>query len=441
MGLASKLAAAQSNAGGAGGAPAYGAPPQQQQQQQYGQPQQQQQHSQPQQQQQYGQPQQSQGGYAPPSGAPPVPGQKPGSFAPPSGPPPGQQYGQQQYGQQQQGGYAAPSGPPPGQGQGQYGQQQGGLPSQQYGQQPPEYRPPQGGPPQAGAAGAAGGVQGGGVNHQQILTLLQQCVQDQNLQAFYPPGSLEPIAQRVAQSGVLAKVAQEWRMPLELASDLVKLALFDVILYCDDSGSMAFEQGGERIDDLKLIISRVAYATSLFDHDGIQVRFMNSRVEGNGITSEAQALQLVNQVKFSGLTPLGTSMWQKILQPLVLAPAAQNRLQKPVVVIAITDGTPAGENRNEIEKVILRTDGELKRTRYGPDAISYQFAQVGDDMKAMKFLEELDNHPVIGGLIDCTSNFEAEQAEMMRKSGIDLTPEMWLVKLLMGPIDSSYDTK
>jgi hypothetical protein len=52
-------------------------------------------------------------------------------------------------------------------------------------------------------------------------------------------------------------------------------------------------------------------------------------------------------------------------------------------------------------------------------------------MKATKFLEELDNHPVIGGLVDCTSAFEIEQAEMMRKSGVDLTPEMWLVKLLM----------
>lgn len=55
---------------------------------------------------------------------------------------------------------------------------------------------------------------------------------------------------------------------MELASDLVKLSLFDVILYIDDSGSMAFEVcllasvlhdeidgkqgGGERIDDLKL---------------------------------------------------------------------------------------------------------------------------------------------------------------------------------------------
>ncbi|OWZ64065.1 hypothetical protein AYX15_04085 [Cryptococcus neoformans] len=480
MGLASKLAASQNQAGiGAGAAPG-GAPSQQAPQQQYGQ---QQQYGAPQQQfptpQSYGAPQQQQ--YAPPSGAPPVPGSRPaaaptqGQYAPPSGAPssqygqtPGQpqsQYGQQggQYGQpqsqygQQAGQYGQPQsqygqqagqyGQPQsqyGQHAGQYGQQQGQqqgqyghLPSQQYGQQPPAYGAPGTGapPPPSGPAGA------NNTNAQYLLSLLQHCVQDQNLQAFYPPGSLEPIAQRVAQSGALNKIAQEWRLPLELASDLVKLSLFDVILYIDDSGSMAFEGGGERIDDLKLILSRVAFATSLFDHDGIQVRMMNSRVEGNGVTSEAQALQLIQQIKFSGLTPLGTSLWQKVLQPLILAPAQQGRLQKPVVVVTITDGSPAGEPKEEIFNVILRADAELKRSRYGADAVSYQFAQVGDDLKAQKFLEELDNHPVIGSLVDCTSNFEAEQAEMMRKSGVNLDPSMWIVKLLMGPIDTSYDTK
>jgi hypothetical protein len=61
-------------------------------------------------------------------------------------------------------------------------------------------------------------------------------------------------------------------------------------------------------------------------------------------------------------------------------------------------------------------------------------------MKATKFLEELDNHPQIGDLVDCTSNFEIEQDQMARK-GVDLTPELWLVKLLMGGIDTSYDSK
>jgi len=161
-------------------------------------------------------------------------------------------------------------------------------------------------------------------------------------------------------------------MPMELAADLVKMALFDFVLYIDDSGSMAFEENGERIDDLKLILSRVAYATSLFDSDGIQVRFMNSNVQGDNISTEAQAMQLVQQVKFSGLTPLGTSLWNKVIQPLVLGPARQGRLQKPVVVIAITDGTPAGENRDEVFNVIQRTDRELSQSRYGRDAISYR---------------------------------------------------------------------
>lgn len=44
-------------------------------------------------------------------------------------------------------------------------------------------------------------------------------------------------------------------MPKEVALDLVKIALFDVVILCDDSGSMAFEQNGERIDDLKLYVA------------------------------------------------------------------------------------------------------------------------------------------------------------------------------------------
>lgn len=44
-----------------------------------------------------------------------------------------------------------------------------------------------------------------------------------------------------------------------------------------------------------------------------------------------------------GLTPLGTSLDQKILQPMLLGPARSNTLQKPLLVICITDGAPAGE--------------------------------------------------------------------------------------------------
>jgi hypothetical protein len=47
---------------------------------------------------------------------------------------------------------------------------------------------------------------------------------------------------------------------------------------------------------------------------------------------------------------------------------------------------------------------------------------------AQKFLSSLDDDPAIGRLIDQTMDFEYEQAEMLRKSGEDLTPEMWIMK-------------
>ena len=179
--------------------------------------------------------------YGAPGGAPPQPGSRPGSmgqapggYAPPGGAPP--QYGQQppqQYGQQQQ----------------QYGQ-----PQQQYGQPPQQQygQPPQ--QQQYGAPPAQGGGNTG--DSRFILNILTTCVQEQKITAFYPPGSLEQIAQRIAQSGALDRIASEWRMPKEIASDLARLALFDIVLYIDDSGSMAFEEGGERIDDMRLILER-----------------------------------------------------------------------------------------------------------------------------------------------------------------------------------------
>lgn len=47
----------------------------------------------------------------------------------------------------------------------------------------------------------------------------------------------------------------------------------------------------------------------------------------------------------------------------MLGPARAGHLQKPVVVIVITDGTPAGDQIS-VQDAILRADAELKRTRW-----------------------------------------------------------------------------
>ncbi|KZF26662.1 hypothetical protein L228DRAFT_16400 [Xylona heveae TC161] len=321
------------------------------------------------------------------------------------------------------------------------------------GQYPPQqsYRPPPGNAPYGGAYPPQS--QAGPEQTAAYKRLLQATVQEKNLQNIYPPNSpiLDQLASRVTTQ--VDHLCSAWRIPREVAQDIVKLSLFDIILYIDDSGSMVFEEKGSRIDDLKLILNRVAYAATLFDQDGVTVRFMNHNLvddprapperTGNNIRTEEEVERLVSGVHFKGLTPMGTSLRDKILRPLVLAKAETGQLTKPVLIITITDGQPAGEPQNMVFDVIREAADKLARLpRYGSGAIAFEFAQVGNDLKAREFLGKLDNEPGVGHLVDCTSNFEVEQDEMSRaQPPVDLTPELWLAKLLLGAVDSSYDTK
>lgn len=229
---------------------------------------------------------------------------------------------------------------------------------------------------------------------------------EKHLQPFYPPERLDRVVQGLANDapGKLNKLIHEWAVPMEVATDVMKLTLFDVILYVDDSGSIEFEERGARKEQLKQILGIIATAASTFDQDGISVRFMNSMEIGDGIRDAEDVNRLVSRVRFQGLTPLGTSLKNKVLDPMVLGPARANRLDKPVLVIAITDGQPAGEPLDTVANSIRQATDEVARSRYGRGAVSFQFSQVGNDQKARDFLGSLDEDPHIGNLIDCTSS-------------------------------------
>ncbi|KAE8350816.1 hypothetical protein BDV28DRAFT_138393 [Aspergillus coremiiformis] len=315
-------------------------------------------------------------------------------------------------------------------------------------------------PPQQGTPGPSGpgpqnapyGPPGGAppalrATEQQVAAyrqLLIGTIQEKNLQSFYPPEKLDLVLQSLANDAPVKinKIVHEWGVPTEVATDIIKLSLFDVILYVDDSGSIEFEERGVRKEQLRQIIGIVATAASTFDQDGISVRFMNSMEVGDGIRNVDDVNILVSRVRFQGLTPLGTGLKNKVLDPMVVGPARAGRLQKPVLIITITDGQPAGEPLDSVANSIRYAVEEVSRTPSGRGAVSFQFSQVGNDSKARDFLSNLDEDPSIGGLIDCTSNFEVEQDEMSRANPpIYLTRELWCAKLMLGAIDSSYDTK
>jgi hypothetical protein len=70
--------------------------------------------------------------------------------------------------------------------------------------------------------------------------LLQACIQEKGLQNFPICQNLDRIAQDAPSK--INQVIQRWRIQKEIANDIVKLALYDIVLYIDDSGSCSLKR-------------------------------------------------------------------------------------------------------------------------------------------------------------------------------------------------------
>lgn len=127
------------------------------------------------------------------------------------------------------------------------------------------------------------------------------------------------------------------------------------------------------------------------------------------IKTDGQIEQLMRNKRYKGLTPFGTRLRQRVLDPLVISKLNSGQFRKPVLIIGITDGQPAGESADELSNSVRYAVSKATAPRgnqppLGPGAIAFQFAQVGNDAKATEFLAKLDNNPEVGNMVDCTSS-------------------------------------
>lgn len=100
-------------------------------------------------------------------------------------------------------------------------------------------------------------------------------------------------------------------------------------------------QHDRRIPALQEMVRRIAKITGLFETEGIKVRCLNSKQDGefNNIRTLEDVEKIMSEIKFSGLyTKIGTSLWDKILKPLVFDKIDSNNLTRPLLVSIITDG-------------------------------------------------------------------------------------------------------
>ncbi|RYP48447.1 hypothetical protein DL768_005649 [Monosporascus sp. mg162] len=182
--------------------------------------------------------------------------------------------------------------------------------------------------------------------------------------------------------------------------DMINLAMYKPVIYCDDSGSMM----GERYEHQASMVERISrVATKLVpDELGIDLRFINHNEDFTNLREE-EINGNVRKVAPNGGTPIGTNLERKILRPLIYEPLENEGLKRPFLISIITDGWPTGEDEDKLKNVIRECKWKLDKAKYPKYTVLFQIRQVGNADGAVSFLNGLREDPDLKGKIYVTT--------------------------------------
>ncbi|ODQ81248.1 hypothetical protein BABINDRAFT_160625 [Babjeviella inositovora NRRL Y-12698] len=247
----------------------------------------------------------------------------------------------------------------------------------------------------------------------------------------------------------LNAIRRQLRIPVSLdLHELAQLVFFDCVVYIDNSGSMSEPK---RQKEYKSIMETFMQIVAI-NESGLSLRFMNNHENIAGAILEDMGIDIDRRISspellatilnsphvaYYGVTPLATKLHKNVLQPFVYDKLLAGTFTKPLLVMVLTDGEPYGEDPGfTIRKVVLDTQKMLEKHGWPPASVLYQFGQVGNDRRAAQSLDDLDNDPLIGDVIDCNNVYEKEKLQLHD----DVANRIFYVKkLALGPIDEKFD--
>ncbi|CAF1079299.1 unnamed protein product, partial [Didymodactylos carnosus] len=311
-------------------------------------------------------------------------------------------------------------------------QQQGYPPSNPYqpsyysgaypGAGPPNYQQtPYGVPPQQqpGGGGPGFGYPGGAFPPQQQQSNYSAPYQQGPRPSFGVGGGNDSRMQRINQ------IAQKYEINPALESRLRILEGFEIVLLCDDSGSMntPLEIGTQtRWDEMKQIVNIILDICIIFDSNGVDIYFLNRRPVQN-VTNMSQLNECFSS-KPQGMTPIVPT-----LRNILRTKGVQANEGKKLLIFIATDGAPT----NDQGQVDIQSLEYVVRNERNPQTTYISFLACTDDNDSVAYLSNWDKQMQN---VDVVDDYKTEKQEVQRQRGYQFPFSYgdYIVKALLGAI-------
>ncbi|KNG91223.1 hypothetical protein ANOM_000394, partial [Aspergillus nomiae NRRL 13137] len=183
------------------------------------------------------------------------------------------------------------------------------------------------------------------LQHSQIAeTAVQyQTFVTNNYSSFFSPDDqfIKELVQKAATE--MHHITQKYDVPASRELEVVELALFDLVIVCDNSLSMLKHQRA-----LKDILLRLVTISSLLVPKGITIQLLYPNTGGrdlfenittsNQVENMFQTVRFLNFQRLIGRSGLGEVVNKKIVHPMIIRKAKAGNLKRPVITVIISDG-------------------------------------------------------------------------------------------------------
>ncbi|CAF3678203.1 unnamed protein product [Adineta steineri] len=228
----------------------------------------------------------------------------------------------------------------------------------------------------------------------------------------------------------LRELTLEYEIQQDLGDRLRLLEDYEIIILCDDSGSMKTtvdNTNRTRWDELRDIIKIVLKIGTIFDTTGVDVYFLNRPTIYNVTDPESINIEFSQQPR--GYTPLVNA-----LRHIFNLPSTRRGNDKKVLVFVATDGAPSDDrgniNVNELEHLMIH-ERRIETTHV-------MFLICTDDSTCVEYLNDWDRKMTN---VDVTDDFITERKKIRQVNGENypFSKGDYIVKALLGAIDDDMD--
>jgi len=271
------------------------------------------------------------------------------------------------------------------------------------------------------------------VVQQPIQQYVQQPVQ-QYVQQPVQQYVQQPVQQYVQQieskdpETRLKELAAKYEINDYYFNKLKQLYNYEIVLICDDSGSMQTpidSSGNTRWTELKQTVKILTEITTVFDPNGVDIYFLN-RPPLTNVTDHSIITQAFDNPP-NGLTPI-CPVIRKVFED-----KKHVIIDRKLLVIIATDGVPTDTSGYPDEKLLKRIL-ETERT----DKMYVTFMACTDDKSTLNYMNNWDKTIP---RVDVVDDYNNEKQEIKKIKGQDYKFSYgdWVVKSLIGSIDASVD--